>query len=342
MLASFSSWVKKPTTEGGTKKNGGRVVIIGDHFPAVNESVRKAHWRAISSALEFWDAESKSTGKPTLIIGEKWESDHQERMPLDVQPGNEPAQSKREQRIDARQKAELAILSEHLRSKLAQHSQLIQAGDLETELHPGQQVRIYGLLSAPQYNGQLGKIGSKATDNGRYSVALTGQEKPFLLKRTNLCPLKSTKEQDEQKSSLEPPLFHVELADTFDLAYLGTFVVLAIKFWKPLGSDASKEDDGERMVRFIKNSHDITWSQLFSQVAAVLEGAHAAMSATDSKDLKAAFHDRGKVLSEKLKQAKAFCAKHAEDESERYSLTFFAAVRAEGDSALKQWCEWAV
>jgi len=72
-----------------------------------------------------------------------------------------------------------------------------------------------------------------------------------------------------------------------------------------------------------------------------------------------------KVLSEKLKQAKAFCAKHAEDESERYSLTFFAvsnilflrlaasviqlgcvpqlkAVRAEGDSALKQWCEWAV
>eukprot|EP00466_Bigelowiella_natans_P014378 jgi/Bigna1/67171/fgenesh1_pg.3_\ len=314
-----------------------RLVIIGDHYPAINENVKKQHWKALSAAIEGWSEECKG-GNPLTILAEQSVPSNQTKIPLQIpQSDKSESQSKRDLKIEARQKAELAILTQHLRSKLCYHSQQIRDGTLNAELKLGQKVEIMGLQSAPHFNGLAGKIASESSDNGRYSISIEGHQKPFLLKRANLkLDAKDVKTNLSPKSNLI-----VDMVNTYDLAYLGTFVVLAIKFWKPVQQSASAKTDGDRMLRFIKNSHDVAWVQLFAQVKSILAESRKVEEKSQSEELKAMLQQRTKELALRLKQAREFCAKYAEDENERYCLSFFSAVKTEGDSALQKWCSWA-
>ncbi|GAB5368260.1 hypothetical protein AAMO2058_001303900 [Amorphochlora amoebiformis] len=328
MLASFSSWVKKKSGN-ETEKDLARVVVVGDHYPATNERIRKRHFKNISRAVEGW---CESRGKNMLIIGEDFSSGSQIKMPLDL--ANGPS-SKLDEKIAARHKAQLSMFKQHLGYKTVSHITQLKNGT--SALSIGDKIKIKGLQSAAasKFNGRTGTIKSNSNQAGRYSVKVEGEEKPYLLKRINL----------EKKTPYEKSEFHanIHLTKTYDLAYLGSFMILAIKFWKPVGANANKSDDAERMIKFIEHSHDITWLQLFQQLKSIAETSEswAEKIKSSNPDLFAFLQTKIKELKSLEKKARSFCSKHSEGEDERYCLTFFAAVKMLGESTLQHWCQWA-
>jgi len=333
MLSSFSSWVRYGASESKTEISC-RVVVIGDHYPATNERIRKRHWRSISKALEGWC----TTETKTLVISENSTSGAQVRLPLTGQkpPGTK---TKLEQQIDKDQKAQLAVFSQHLSSKLTLHAQRVQKGTLQDEISSGNAVIIQGLqsASAAKFNGAAATVIEGRNEAGRFKVKIKGHEKPFLLKEANI----KRKKPASEANSTKPANCQVSLAETFDLMYLGSFVMMAIKFWKPVGINASEQDDNERMLRFIERSHDITWKKLFQQINGVLEASKKNVAVLKEEKLKGIFKAKISDVESCLSMSKKFSAQHAEDEDERYCLTFFMATKNVGDSALQNWCSWA-
>ncbi len=135
----------------------------------------------------------------------------------------------------------------------------------------------------------------------------------------------------------------VKLVPTRRLSYLISFLLTAIKFWRPLGDRASDEEDADRIAAFSQSFPDLTWPQLFAEVeAAEKAGAEVLASFPCLLRLKELVEEKINVLRSFEEQGRAYHKEFSEeDPDERYSATFFRSVHRMGDASLERWAAWA-
>lgn len=374
MLTQFSSYVRAE----GDGKRATRVVLLGDHFPAADESVRKRHWKGTRKFIEAW-ATSTASGPDQLrrlILTEAG-------VPSMVRKTDPPEASEGStastRRVEAAYKAKFSVLSEHLSHKLASVALGCIADGQDpnkqskVDFKSGDRVFVQGLRSAPQFNGAAGVVRGMST-NGRLLVAMDGKEKPFSLHPGNLRPhtaetdAKLPKKSSKQERKATPASdsaapeaasrsVHVDTCDTFDFCYLGAFLVLAITFWRSLGAETTVTEDQDQAARLAQYSHDVTWTSLFRQAREIMAlGRRRVDDKAVPKVVRNAFQPWVKQVQETLELGRAFVRRHVlqkdakggaggseetESVKERYNFGFFRAVEADGDQSLITWSAFA-
>ena len=154
---------------------------------------------------------------------------------------------------------------------------------------------------------------------------------------------KSSNSSSNSSNNLKsPPLVSVDLTPTRPLTAMISFLLIAIKFWQPLGEEASEVEDNARLSAFQRQFPDMTWNRMFDIFQQVEQSTSDLIERFKTRvELTEFLQKRLDILRELQDKAQAYQQEFANDLQESYSTTFFKSVHIVQDQAIARWAEWA-